>query len=238
MSVGRFVAALRAAPAPVIAEVKPFSPAAGDLIGARDVAGIAAAYAGAGVPCLSVTTGAWHGGRPDMVTELARTGLPVLRKDFIVSQAHLVQSRDLGASAVLLTCTLMRPRDLRRLAEAALALEMTPFVEAASAAELADLDLPEGAVLAINNRDIRTRETDGGGIERSLSLQAQARQKAGAGLLVSASGIETPAEARRLMAAGFDAMLIGTALMGAGAGIGDQTRAFLAAAQRCPVPQA
>lgn len=233
MSPPDFRAALRAASAPVIAEVKPFSPSAGDLIGGRSVAGIAAAYARAGVPCLSVTTGQWHGGSPAMIAELAATGLPVLRKDFIVSRSHLEESARLGASAVLLTCALLRPRDLARLAGLALDLGLTPFVEAASAAELEGLSLPCGTVLAVNNRNIRQRETDGGSIERSLALHGMARRVQPEGLLVSASGITRPEQAAQVLAAGFDAVLIGTALMGEGQSDPEATaRAFLAAARQ------
>lgn len=233
MSPPDFCAALRAAPAPVIAEVKPFSPSEGDLMGGRTVAGIAAAYARAGVPCLSVTTGQWHGGSPAMIIELAATGLPVLRKDFIVSRAHLEESARLGASAVLLTCTLLRPRDLARLAGLALELGLTPFVEAASAPELEGLSLPEGAVLAVNNRNIRERETDGGSIERSLALQGAARQVQRQGLLISASGITRPEQAAQVLAAGYDGVLIGTALMGDGQSDPETTaRQFLMAARQ------
>ncbi|MBL8563427.1 MAG: hypothetical protein JNN06_14205 [Gemmobacter sp.] len=233
MSAPDFCAALRAASAPVIAEVKPFSPAAGDLIGGRSVSEIATAYARAGVPCVSVTTGQWHGGTPAMIADLAATGLPVLRKDFIVSRSHLEESARWGASAVLLTCTLLRPRDLARLAALALDLGLTPFVEAASAAELEGLSLPEGAVLAVNNRNIRQRETDGGGIERSLSLRSMARRVQPQGLLVSASGITRPEQATQVLAAGFDGVLIGTALMGDGQSDPEATaRAFLAAARQ------
>lgn len=225
----RFAAALRDAAAPVIAEVKPHSPKDGALLGGRSVADLALGYARAGVPCLSVTTGKWHGGTPDMIRILAATGLPVLRKDFIATRGHLEQSHQLGASAVLLTCTLLRPRDVWRLASEALAMGLTPFVEAASDAELLGLDLPKGAILAINNRNIRERETDDGGIERSLRLYDQARRLDPA-LLVSASAISCPKDIRLLRRCGFDAVLVGTALM-AGRDTETGTRRFLDAAR-------
>ena len=96
--------------APLIAEIKPHSPKLGPLLGGRRVADVAQDYAEAGAPCLSVTTGAWHGGNPAMICDMARTGLPVLRKDFITSERHLTESLDAGASAVLLTCTLAAAR--------------------------------------------------------------------------------------------------------------------------------
>jgi indole-3-glycerol phosphate synthase len=225
--------ALATAPQPLIAEVKPRSPKTGVLMGDLTVAEVAETYGEAGVRCLSVTTGRWHGGTPAMIATLAQTGLPVLRKDFIASRAHLEQSRDLGASAVLLTCTLLRPKDIARLADAALMLGLTPFVEVATAGELQDLTLPPEAILAINNRNIRAQETDDGGISRSLNLLAPARDQH-AGLLVSASGLLVASDVQLVREAGFDGVLVGTALLGSGADIAATTRQFLQAAERTP----
>ncbi|NUB45449.1 indole-3-glycerol-phosphate synthase [Fertoebacter nigrum] len=226
-----FHAALTKAHAPVIAEIKPHSPKTGPLVAAHAVADVARDYANAGAPCLSVTTGAWHGGSLGMIAQMAATGLPVLRKDFITSRRHLDESLEAGASAVLLTCALLRSADVTRLAVAALSIGLTPFVEAASVRELEGLQLPHEAILAINNRDIRTREVDDGGVSHSELLYAQAR--AGhAGLLVSASGLTTPQAVARAMAAGFDGVLVGTALLSGPAPPFDTTRAFIMAASR------
>jgi len=224
-----FHTALARAQAPVIAEIKPNSPKVGALLANRSVAAVAQEYAEAGAPCLSVTTGAWHGGNLAMIAQMAQTGLPVLRKDFITSRRHLDASIEAGASAVLLTCTLLRRADILRLANAALDLGLTPFVEAATAAELDGLELPDGAILAINNRDIRTKETDDGGIAQSEALYGQARSDH-AGLLVSASGLTAPGDVMRAIATGFDGVLVGTALLSGSDPVGVTTRAFLKAA--------
>ncbi|MBV2358168.1 indole-3-glycerol-phosphate synthase [Thalassococcus sp. CAU 1522] len=227
--------ALANAAAPLIAEIKPHSPKTGPLLAGRRVADIARDYAAAGVGCLSVTTGAWHGGDPAMIAEMAATGLPVLRKDFITSQRHLEESRAAGAAAVLLTCTLLRRADLVRLADAALCLGLTPFVEAASARELDGLSLPDGAILAINNRNIRGKETDDGGVEQSEELFSLARSRH-AGLLVSASGFMKPSDVERAMAAGFDGVLVGTALLSGPDPVGMTVRRFLQATNSRAVP--
>jgi len=190
------------------------------------VADVAKDYARAGVACLSVTTGKWHKGSLGMVEEIAETGLPVLRKDFLVSGRHLRDSLHAGASAVLLTCALLRNRDVTRLASMALDLGLTPFVEAANEAELDGLELPAGSVLAINNRNIRVRETDNGGVEHSLALYRSARERH-AGLLVSASGFRTPADALKASACGFDGILVGTAFMNAASGPCETARRFM-----------
>ncbi|WP_136443375.1 indole-3-glycerol-phosphate synthase [Pacificoceanicola onchidii] len=221
--------ALERAVCPLIAEIKPSSPKVGPLLAKRSVSQIADDYLHAGAPCLSVTTGAWHKGNIGMVSEMAATGLPVLRKDFITSQRHLDASKEAGASAVLLTCTLLRRADILRLAEAALAMGLTPFVEAANAKELDGLMLPSGAILAINNRDIRAQETDDGGIEQSEALfdLAKATHR---GLLVSASGLLSPSAVTRAMDTGFDGVLVGTALLSGERGIQETTKAYLNAA--------
>lgn len=221
-----FRTALAGANAPLIAEVKPSSPKVGALLGAMSIAEIAQAYARAGAACLSVTTGTWHAGSIDMIADLAETGLPVLRKDFIVSNRHLKDSLDAGASAVLLTCALLRTKDVMRLAERALELGLTPFVEAATAAELDGLDLPAGAILAINNRNIRVRETDDGGVAHSLALYPKARALH-AGLLVSASGFLFPGDAARARHCGFDGILVGTALLSGPQSPERMARAFM-----------
>ena len=224
-----FYDGLASADAALIAEIKPSSPKVGPLLAARSVGAVARDYQRAGARCLSVTTGAWHGGNLGMIAEMADTGLPVLRKDFITSKRHLEDTREAGASAALLTCTLLRKADVLRLAREALTLQLTPFVEAASAAELEGLELPDGAVLAINNRDIRSKETDDGGIAFGETLYAAARDVHD-GLLISASGLLTPDDVRQARSIGFDGFLVGTALLSGPESPFETTCRFLEAA--------
>ncbi|WP_299963949.1 hypothetical protein [uncultured Roseobacter sp.] len=225
-----FHRALDEAAAPLIAEIKPSSPKVGALLATRTVDQIARDYARAGAPCLSVTTGRWHQGSLEMIAQMQGAGLPILRKDFITSTAALEASRDAGASAVLLTCKLIRRRDLLRLAEQALSRGLTPFVEAATPEELDGLRLPEGAVLAVNNRDIAIRETDDGGVENSQALYDAARA-AHAGSLISASGLLTPDCVHAARQTGFDGVLVGTALLSGPQPAFETTRDFIAAAK-------
>ncbi len=208
----------RAGRASIIAEIKPRSPKHRDLLAGRDIACAAEDFARGGAACLSVTTGPWHGGTIAMIGDMRGAGLPILRKDFIVSRTHLLQTRNAGAGAALLTATLLRRDDLVRLAGEALDLGLTPFVEVANRGELAGLALPQEAVLAINNRNIREREVDEGGVERSIELVRAARRCHG-GLLVSASGLNGPADVGRALSSGFDGVLIGTALLQHPAGL-------------------
>jgi indole-3-glycerol phosphate synthase len=158
-------------------------------------------------------TGAWFGGTQDLLVQVVReTQLPVLQKDFVVTRGAVKRASELGAKAVLLTLQLTTRDTLRALVDYALTLELTPFIEVSSQQEIDGLRLDARAILAVNNRDIRTRETTGEGAARSLELLALARAT-GAGAIISASGIESPRTAAQLMRAGFDGLLIGTAFL-------------------------
>lgn len=197
----------------LIAEVKARTPAAGDLLRGREVEAIVRDFELAGVSAISVVTGHWFGGGPELLERAAAcTRLPLLRKDFIVSRAAVSESKSLGASSVLLTAAITPKRLLPALVDFALQQELTPFVEVSSLAELQGLSLPPMAILALNNCNVREREAIRCGVERSLNLLASARST-GAGALVSASGIDSTADAVRLLDAGFDALLVGTALL-------------------------
>lgn len=201
---------------PVIAEIKSCTPSAGDLLKGRSIASIAGEYHTGGAACLSVVTGKWFGGSADMLTELARhTWLPILRKDFITNKRQIVQSKANGAAAVLLTKKLLRTEHLTDLSAYALSIGVTPFVEISDETDVQGVSLPPGAVIAVNNKRIMDQETDCGDINKSLALIDVCRAT-GAGLLASASGICTPHQVRRLFKAGFDAFLIGTALLASG----------------------
>lgn len=198
---------------PVIAEIKLHSEKEGRLMQASDVPARVAQYEAGGAACISVVTGHWFGGSLALLEQVrGLTKLPLLRKDFIVSVAALDASRDAGADAVLLTRRLLSVATLQQLAEAALARGLTPFIEVSNPGEAAYTPLPAGCVLAVTNRDIRRRETDDGDFTHSLALAAQVRAM-GAAALVSVSGIRNAGEVRALVDAGYDAVLVGTALL-------------------------
>lgn len=208
-----FVDALLAAPRPVIAEVKRRDAHGNDLLAGRTVASVVADYETAGAPCLSVVTGRWFGGSEDTLrTVVALTSLPVLQKDFLTRRSQLVRARDLGASAVLLTAGLLPPSALATLVSHALDLALVPFVEVATPAEIAAVPHPAECIIAVNNKDIKTAERDPGDLTRSLAL-LPAVQATGSPCPVSASAIDSPATAARLLDAGYAGLLVGTALL-------------------------
>jgi indole-3-glycerol phosphate synthase len=198
---------------PVIAEIKVHTPKNGALLRERTVESIAELYELSGMACLSVVTGRWFKGSLQLLRQVSKaTSLPILRKDFIVTRSGLERSKELGASAVLLTKQLIDGSTLIKLTDLALSMGLTPFIEVGSADEIAAIRVDQDAILAVCNRDIKTRETDDGDISKSLALLTEAKST-GAGLIVSASAIENSGQAKQLIDAGFDALLIGTAFL-------------------------
>ncbi|MGH2733395.1 MAG: indole-3-glycerol-phosphate synthase [Actinomycetota bacterium] len=211
-----FIDALHEAATPVIMEVKRRDPHGLDLFGGRSLADIVTDYQAAGAGCLSVVTGRWFGGTDDMLREVAElTDLPLLQKDFITNETQLMRAKELGASAVLLTAQLLSKSGLQRLIERSLRHRLTPFVEVVSEAEVEAVVRGEDCVVAVNNKGIRERERNAEDIERSLSLLPAVLQSRTL-CPVSASGIDRPEVAARLVAAGFRGLLIGSALLRTG----------------------
>jgi indole-3-glycerol phosphate synthase len=208
-----FIDALLGARVPVIMELKPRAADGEDLFQGRSPGELVAGYEAAGAPCLSVVTGRWFGGTTELLREVtASTDLPVLQKDFLTNARQLRVARDLGASAVLLTASLLPRSALARLVDTALSLGLTPFIEVTSEAEIATLPSCEACVVAVNNKDIRDRERGTADIERSLRLLPAVR-RTGTRCPVSASGIDRADIATRLLGAGFAGLLVGTGLL-------------------------
>jgi indole-3-glycerol phosphate synthase len=209
----RFVDALLSADRPVIAEVKPRTGTGVDLAGGRSAGELVAAFHAGGVACVSVVTGRWFGGDVALLDQVAElTDLPILRKDFLTRDSHLVDSRRRGASAVLLTAGLLPAPALARLVWRALELGMTPFVEVTSEAEIAAVPAGPDVVIAVNNKDIRVRETNATVLARSRRL-LPALADTGIRCPVSASGLDLPADAAAMLATGYRGLLVGTGLL-------------------------
>ncbi|GAA3057812.1 hypothetical protein [Actinokineospora globicatena] len=209
----RFIQAVLGASIPVIPEVKVRAADGVSLVGERSPVAIAAAYKEAGAGCLSVVTGRWFGGDLRLLADItARCDLPVLQKDFLTREAQLDQACELGAAAVLLTAALLPRRVLATLVDKALVLGLTPFVEVVSETEIAAVPHASDCVIAVNNKDIQVREQGPADLSRSERL-LPAVQATGCRAPVSASGIDHPAQATRLVRAGFAAVLVGTGLL-------------------------
>jgi indole-3-glycerol phosphate synthase len=208
-----FLASLLESPVRVIMELKTRDGDGRDLLGGRRPAEVVSEFLRAGAPCLSVVTGRWFGGDDRLLREVARTAdVPILKKDFITTDAQIARAKALGASAVLLTARILPRTVLQRRIRGALRAGLTPFVEATTEAELENVVDGHACVVAINNKDIASRERDAPDLGRSLALLGAARAT-GTPCPVSASGIGDPAAAARLLDAGFAGVLVGTGLL-------------------------
>lgn len=208
-----FIESLLAADRPLIMEVKRRDAHGNDLLGGRSIPDVVADFEAAGAPCISVVTGRWFGGTPAMLREVVdSTDRPVLQKDFITRRDQLHIAARLGASAVLLTAALLPRSSLHNLIAASLSAGLTPFVEVTSEAEIGAVPRTDECVIAVNNKDITDGERGTGDVDRSVRL-LPALARSGTRCPVSASGIDHPEVAARLLGAGFAGLLIGTALL-------------------------
>ena len=212
----------------VIAEVKRRRFQGNDLLKGRSPADIARDYQAAGATAVSVVTSPWYGGDMQMLEAVvdADIRLPILRKDLIRTEKAIELSRAAGAAAVLLALPLLGLKRLIALLDAARENAVEPFVEVATRREIEELREVYDGVIAINNSDIKTNETSGSGISRSVQII----DRQDARLWVSASRIEGLQDVRQLVAAGFDGLLIGTHLLVAD-DIAARTRSIVTAAR-------
>jgi len=208
-----FIDALLNGRVPIIMEVKRSDGEGAELMGERTIAEIVEQYVAVGAPCISVVTGRWFGGNDDMLREVAAlTDRPLLKKDFITREKQIAAAKDMGASAVLLTAKILPAKTFQHLIELALGHGLTPFVEVVDEAELGTVIHPEGCVIAVNNKDINTREREPGDLDTSRSL-LEATIQTGTPCPVSASAILDPRIAAELIDSGFKGLLIGTGLL-------------------------
>jgi indole-3-glycerol phosphate synthase len=204
-----FRAALAAPGMGVIAEVKRRSPSKGDLAADLVPAVLAKAYADGGADCLSVLTDAefFGGSADDLADARAACDLPVLRKDFTVSQADIYDARAMGADAVLLIVAALTAAELSAFRLLAADLDMAALVEVYDEDELGQA-LDGGAKLVgVNQRDLRTFEVDRGRAERLAALIPPGVVK------VAESGIGGRVDVARLADCGYDAVLVGESLV-------------------------
>ncbi|HEX2740998.1 MAG TPA: indole-3-glycerol phosphate synthase TrpC [Rubrobacter sp.] len=201
-----FAGALAAPGLSVISEIKRASPSAG-FIREADPAEWGARYESEGASCLSVLTepDRFEGSLEDLDAARNNTTLPVLRKDFTVDEAQILETGK-RADAILLIAALFDAAALARYVSLAVEIDLTPLVEIHDEQE-ANLALESGArVLGVNNRDLRDFTVDLGTFERLAPKLAGAT-------LVAESGVKSPEDARRLRDAGADAVLVGEAAM-------------------------
>jgi indole-3-glycerol phosphate synthase len=206
----RFGEALKNARGPaIVAEIKRASPSLGLIARNFDPAVVAANYQVAGADAISVLTEADHflGDLAYLDVARANSTKPILRKDFLFAPYQIAQAAAYGADAVLLIVAGLSDETLRELTAEAARFELETLVEVHDQEEL-ERALALGApVVGINNRNLRTFETDLGVTEHLLPMVPRGT------LVISESGMHEPEDAARLFAKGARGFLIGEALM-------------------------
>ena len=205
-----FLAAIRAADGPaIVGEIKRASPSAGLIARNFDPAAIAQTYDAAGVDCISVLTEADHFLGELQYLDVARkhSSRPLLRKDFLSTRYDVAQSAAYGADAILLIVAGLSDEQLRDCMDEAAQYDLDVLVEVHDAAELTRAGNLGAQLIGINNRNLRTFETD-------LAVSEHLLPHVPAGVTVIAeSGMQGPPDILRLYGAGARGFLVGEALM-------------------------
>ncbi|MDY5159356.1 indole-3-glycerol phosphate synthase TrpC, partial [Actinotignum timonense] len=199
-----FEAALRGPGLGFICEVKKASPSKGIIAEDFPYLDIARSYEAAGAEAMSVLTEPqWFLGSDSYLEEITRTvATPCLRKDFVVDSYQIYQAKTLGASAVLLICSLLDTATLREYIQLAHSLGLSALVETHDAAEIDSAQAAGARIIGINNRNLKDFSVD---LATAGQLRARIESTA---LVVAESGVRGAADVEALAAGGADAVLV------------------------------
>ena len=205
-----FAAALRAQSSlAVIAEIKRRSPSKGDLFADLDPVALAQAYESGGASCLSVLTDSPHFG--GSVSDLQRArdavSVPVVRKDFTVSERDVLDTRIMGADCVLLIAAALDKTELVTFHELATSVGLDVLVEIHDEAELEIALSANASIIGVNQRDLVTFQVDH---ERAIRMAALIPANV---VRIAESGVRDRSDAQNLRDAGYDAVLVGESLV-------------------------
>lgn len=202
-------AALAAPGLSVVAEVKRRSPSRGELAADLDPARQVGAYEEGGAAAISVLTEPdfFSGSLTDLAIVKEQVTIPVLRKDFVLDASQVWESRMAGADALLLIVAALTDAELAQLLEITAAAGLEALVEVHTAGEARRAVAAGARIVGVNNRDLATFDVDLG------TAEALAAAVAAAPVRVAESGILEAVDAARMAAAGYQAVLVGEALV-------------------------
>lgn len=197
---------------PLIAEIKLRSPRDGNLLQGRDPLQIANDYICGRACAISVVTEpVYFGGDIGILKKIAsNVKLPVLRKDFIKKEEQVLESKQLGAKAVLLISAMLSKERLANLNEYAHSLGLETVIEIHTQEGLRNLEGLALDMVGINNKDILDLER---GEDQIIPTQKLARLLSEGVIVISESGIRNREDVKKVIASGADAILVGTALL-------------------------
>ena len=193
----------------IISEIKKASPSAGLIHPDIDVTSVAGGYEAAGASAISVLTEpTYFGGSLDDLQHVSNAvSIPVLRKDFIVSEYQVHEAKAYGADAILLIVRILERQQIADLYDVAIELGMEVLVELYDREELDLVDTDSVSIVGANNRNLSTMTVD---ISHSISILKDVPH----GIVkVSESGIESSRDLQMLEANGIHAALVGESLM-------------------------
>lgn len=200
--------ALRPGRLEVIAEIKRRAPSAGALNENVDVAAQAGAYSSAGACAISVLTEPSEFlGRNEDIALASRAGAPIMRKDFLVSSAQILEARALGADGVLLIAAILPGSELATMLQAASEAGLFALVEAFDKTDIQRAAEVGAKLIGVNCRNLRDLSIEFARFEQLRGLIPKGAQA------VAESGISNPQQIAQVRALGYDAALIGSALM-------------------------
>jgi indole-3-glycerol phosphate synthase len=192
----------------IIAEFKRKSPSEGIINAEADVTEVTSGYTTYGASALSVLTDEsfFGGGSYDLVLARNNADIPLLRKDFIIDEYQVAESKAMGADVILLIAAVLQPKEVQQLAHFAHSLGLQVILEIHTQQEL-NRFCPGIDAVGVNNRNLKTFTT---GIQQSINLYPHLPAEV---VKLSESGIKTPSDAQLLLRAGFDGLLIGSLFM-------------------------